>query len=197
MSITHPTGAPTAIDYVAQHQLLDRCVSGDWRDDSLAALRRYFREDGSVEALYSGRRFERLAGGGDAPAVRDTMTPADVLALSFLSISKRLPAVTIDVTETYAQQIAHLLARVPTDLPMHQAPWEHYADKSPAAELWALLCRCGGKHRSVTANKLLAASARTYCRSTTTKWRKCSVGRETLGPACGRGSILTPAVRKL
>ncbi|WP_236787904.1 DUF6308 family protein [Amycolatopsis sp. GM8] len=156
MSIPQPAGGPTADDYAPQHELLDRCISGDGRGDSLASLRQYFREDGPGEALYSGRRFERLASGGDAPDVRDVITPADVLALSFLSITDRLPAVTINVTETYADQITKLLAQLPTELAMHEASWDYYAEGSPAAELWTLLCHCGGKHRWVTANKLLA-----------------------------------------
>lgn len=39
---------------------------------------------------------------------------------------------------------------------MHEASWDLYAPGSPAYELWALLCRCGGQHRWVMANKLLA-----------------------------------------
>ncbi|TNC23743.1 DUF6308 family protein [Amycolatopsis alkalitolerans] len=156
VSITPPASTPIAADYVSQHQLLDRCVVGDWREQSLADMRQYFRDDGPAEALYSGRRFERLAGGGDTAAVRDVITPADVLALTFLSITDRLPAVTIDVTETYADRITKLLTQLPTDLAMHQAPWEHYAAGSPAFELWTLLCRCGGKQRWVMAHKLSA-----------------------------------------
>lgn len=156
MSTAYSLSEPTAETYVLQHQLLDRCVSGGWRDESVEALRQYFHEDGPAGSLYSGRRFERLAGGGDAPDVLNVVTPADVLALSFLSIADRLPAVTIDVTETHADEITKLLVQIPTNLAMPEAPWELYAPGSPAADLWALLCRCGGHYRWVTATKLLA-----------------------------------------
>ncbi|MFD2422150.1 DUF6308 family protein [Amycolatopsis pigmentata] len=155
MPAPHPAD-PAAEDYRRQHQLLDKCVLGVWRDESIEALRRYFHEDGPPDTLYSGRRFDRLTGGGDTPAVRDTITPADLLALTFLSITDRLPALTVDTTETHADQITNLLAQIPSDLPMHAAPWQFYAPESPAAGLWALLCRCGGHHRPVTASKLLA-----------------------------------------
>lgn len=101
------------IDYAHQHHVLDECVRGEHREESVAALRRYFGQ-----RRYTGRWFERFAGGGDGPSVADTVTEADVS--------------------------------------MHSAPWSTYEKGSPAFRLWELFRQCGGKHRPVTASKLLA-----------------------------------------
>jgi hypothetical protein len=140
-------------DYPLQHHVLDECVRGAHREESLAALRRYF--DQRSAARYTGRWFERFAGGGDRPDVANTVTEADVLALNFLSITS-LADVAIDTTMTYAYQIRGLLEQIPVDLPMHSMGWSAYEPGSPAFRLWELFRRCGGNHRPVTASKLLA-----------------------------------------
>ncbi|GAB3134590.1 hypothetical protein GCM10027258_05710 [Amycolatopsis stemonae] len=137
-------------DYAYQHELLDECVRGAHRDESLSALRRYF-----TESRYTGRWFERFAGGGDRPGAANTVTEADVLALNFLSITS-LANVAIDATMTHAHRIRDLLEQIPVNVPMHAAPWCTYDGDAPARELWELFRRCGGKHRPVTAAKLLA-----------------------------------------
>ncbi|WP_083649852.1 DUF6308 family protein [Amycolatopsis sp. CB00013] len=147
---------PDPASYRGQHDLLDSFVLGEGRSDSLNALRRYFNEDATTGRLYTGRGFERLEGGGDLPHVRNCITSADVLALSYLSITHRLPDVAFDTMVTYADDIARLLAELPVDIDIHEAAWRVYATTSPAAELHALLRRCGGTNRWVTANKLLA-----------------------------------------
>ncbi|WIY05652.1 DUF6308 family protein [Amycolatopsis mongoliensis] len=136
------------IDYAHQHDLLDRCVRGTHRDESLAALRRYFER-------YTGRWFERFAGGGDDPPVANTVTEADVLALNFLSITS-LADVAIDTTMTHAYQIRTLLEQIPVNVPMHATAWSTYDREAPAFLLWDLIRSCGGGHRPVTAAKLLA-----------------------------------------
>lgn len=146
---------PEAALYATQHRHLDRCVRGDWRDQAARDLRTYFHNVRS-DGFYSGSRFERFDGGGDALAVRDRITSSDVLALSFLNISSNLPALAIDTMETYADRITELLTAIPDDLPMHAADWSQLAPGAPAADLWGLLRRCGGKDRWVMANKLLA-----------------------------------------
>jgi hypothetical protein len=148
------SGPPLTSDYASQHELLDRHVVGDGRTAAVDALRRYFSED-SARPHYTGRWFERFAGGGDRPGIADTVTEADVLALNFLSITD-LANVAIDTTTTYAVEITELLEQIPADLAMHDTPWTTYAPGSPASRLWWLLKRCGGKDRWVTANKLLA-----------------------------------------
>ncbi|MGW5721488.1 DUF6308 family protein [Amycolatopsis sp. NPDC003865] len=135
-------------DYADQHELLDECVRGEHRDESLTALRYYF--DGCT-----GRWFERYAGGGDGPSVANTVTEADVLALNFLSI-RSLADVAIDTTMTYGYQIRALLEQIPVDVPMHATAWSTYEEGAPAYRLWNLFRTCGGGHRPVTAAKLLA-----------------------------------------
>ncbi|MFI5558537.1 DUF6308 family protein [Amycolatopsis japonica] len=142
--------------YRGQHELLDSFVLGGGRGSSLRALRLYFNEDATSERLYTGRGFERLDGGGDLPQVRDCITSADVLSLTFLSITDRLPDVASATMVTHADEITELLAQLPVDVDMHEAEWTVYAPGSPASELHALLRRCGGTDRWVTANKLLA-----------------------------------------
>lgn len=146
---------PTPEKYEAQHELLDQYVRGDGRSDAVQALQTYFNRGPSAGGLYAGRGFERFDGGGDAAAVRDRITAADVLALSFLSIKDKLPDVALDVTITHAGRISDLLQQVPADLAMHEVGWGVYASGA-VEELWWLLKRCGGKDRWVTANKLLA-----------------------------------------
>ncbi|MEV6873972.1 DUF6308 family protein [Amycolatopsis sp. NPDC051128] len=148
------SGLPLASDYASQHELLDLHVLSNGRTAAVDALKHYFNED-TARSRYTGRWFERFARGGDRPDIADTVTEADVLALTFLSISD-LANVAVDTTITYAAGIAELLEQIPTSLAMHEAPWTTYAPGSPASRLWWLFKRCGGKDRWVTANKLLA-----------------------------------------
>jgi hypothetical protein len=148
------SGAPLASAYTSQHEQLDRHVLGDGRTAAVDALRRYFSED-AAPPRYTGRWFERLAGGGDRPGIADTVTEADVLALNFLSITD-LANVAVDTTITYAAEITELLEQIPVNLAMYETSWTTYAPGSPASRLWWLLKRCGGKDRWVTSNKLLA-----------------------------------------
>ncbi|MEW2507721.1 DUF6308 family protein [Amycolatopsis sp. NPDC047767] len=145
---------PSAQAYPREHGLLDRCVRGTDRAESVASLGRYFNQDDGAPR-YTGRWFERFAGTGDQPVFADTVTECDVLALNFLGITD-LADVAVDVTMTHAAEISALLAAIPSDLSMHEAPWEVYSEASAATQLWQLFKRCGGKDRWVTANKLLA-----------------------------------------
>jgi hypothetical protein len=148
------SGIPLASNYASQHGLLDRYVLDDGRTAAVDALKRYFNED-AAQSRYTGRWFERFAGGGDQPGITNLVTEADVLALNFLSITD-LANVAIDTTITYAAEITELLEQIPADLAMHETPWTTYAPGSPANRLWWLFKRCGGQDRWVTANKLLA-----------------------------------------
>ena len=148
------SGSPLASEYASQHGLLDQHILGDGQPAAVEALKRYFNED-AVQPRYTGRWFERFAGGGDRPGIANTVTEADVLALNFLSITD-LANVAVDTTITYAAEITELLAQIPANLAMHDAPWMTYSPGSPASRLWWLFKRCGGKDRWVTANKLLA-----------------------------------------
>jgi hypothetical protein len=139
---------PSARDYTDQHALLDQCVRGSGRASSQAALQRYFNQD-ETRRRYTGRWFERFAGGGDRPAVGDTVTAADVLALNFLSITA-LADFAVDTTTTHAERITGLLAQIPNGPAMHEVPWDHYNPESAATQLWRLCKTCGGSLRDET-----------------------------------------------
>lgn len=126
------------------------------RGPSLAALRRYFHGRGTPDRWYSGSDFDSFDGGGDDDAVRDTITSSDILALTFLSITKKLPDVALATMTTHTDEISTLLGNLPVDVAIHEAPWSTYAPGSDASDLWELLCRSGGKHLPTTASKLLA-----------------------------------------
>lgn len=148
--------SPDNAKYGQAHALLDSCVRGQLRDWSVEALRGYFALDTNGRPFYTGSGFERFDGGGDTPASQDQITSSDVLSLTFLQINRGLARVITEAKTVYADEIAALLAAIPADRAMHEVPWSTYANGSPAARLFDLLCKCGGKNRSVTASKLLA-----------------------------------------
>lgn len=105
---------------------------------------------------YTGRYFERLAGGGDAPGTRNAITPADLVAVSMLSVNVSGEAA-IALLDTHAAQIAGLLERIPTDVALHDAGDEHIGPGSPAWALWKLLrSRAVPDVGRTTASKLMA-----------------------------------------
>jgi hypothetical protein len=59
--------------------------------------------------LYTGRNFERFRG-GDAGSSENQITPADVLALAFLSIKDGLPSLAVDVLGLHATEISALVS---------------------------------------------------------------------------------------
>lgn len=143
-----------------QHAIVDAIVSeATTRGRAVADLRRYFHDDGPAGKRFTGRRFDAFAGGGDAVDVRDQVTSADVLALSLLSMGRRLGRFALEVQETHSQRINTLLTGIPP-VPIYQVSEADYpgvlGPDSPAWELWDLLRRCGGNGRWVAANKLLA-----------------------------------------
>jgi hypothetical protein len=123
-------------------------------DDAIKDLRSYFHEGPS--RLYSGRRFESLAGGGDRPAVRDMITGDDIVAVQMLSV--KVPAeVAIDLLDgTLGRRMSDLLREIPTGIELgDKEARQHVADGAPADLAWHLL-----KDRPdvgyVTAGKLMA-----------------------------------------
>jgi hypothetical protein len=123
-------------------------------DDAIKDLRDYFHEGRS--RLYTGRRFETLAGGGDRPAVRDMITADDIVAVQMLAVS--VPAeVSIELLGgALGRQLSDLLPRIPAGVQLGTGKArEHVADGSPADEAWHLL-----ESRTdvgyVTAGKLMA-----------------------------------------
>jgi Family of unknown function (DUF6308) len=141
----------------AAHDKLDSIVRGGLRDDAVRAIRCYFEEPTKANgrAGFTGRRFERFEGGGDRADIRDVITPADVLAVSLLGVEGGIGRVALAVVEEKRGDISKLLQQIPV-VALHEVPSDTIADDSAAGQLWTLLCAAGGKHRWVTASKLLA-----------------------------------------
>ncbi|MEV4656822.1 DUF6308 family protein [Micromonospora sp. NPDC049301] len=123
----------------------------------MADLRRYFGV-GLPNGLpaFTGGRFEQLGGGGDHPAVRDTITPEDLIAVELLSV--HVPArVALDLLEgALGREIATELRRIPTDVSLaDDEALQYITDGGPADQAWHLLKNNGGVGW-VTAGKLLA-----------------------------------------
>lgn len=141
----------------AAHAKLDSIVRGELRADSVRAIRRSFEqptaENGRIG--YTGRRFERFEGGGDRPQTRDVITSADVLAVTLLGVEHGIGRVAIATIEEKRAEITGLLSQIPVTA-LHEVDYDVIGPKSAAWDLWSLLCRAGGEHRSVTAYKLLA-----------------------------------------
>lgn len=149
---------PRCGDFGVQHELLDHLLRGDGQPQSVDALRRYFRTEGPNEELFTGRWFDRFAGGGCTPAVANVITAADVLALTHLSMSD-LSALSVVVLDERATEVSALLRNIPL-LAMHEVDADQYeavlGERSPAWRLWQLLRTCAGDNRWVAASKLLA-----------------------------------------
>ncbi|HWC84720.1 MAG TPA: DUF6308 family protein, partial [Pseudonocardiaceae bacterium] len=115
--------------YQAQHAVLDALVQdGPERAQAVTALRTYFHEPAADQhelATFTGRRFERLDGGGDRSDVASVVTAADVLALTLLKIGGELGWLGLDLLENRAAEICEYLARVPQTA-MHLVSTDEY-----------------------------------------------------------------------
>jgi len=126
-------------------------VRGPQAEANLCA---YFADSG--EPTYTGRRFDRLDGGGDRPDIANTIIAADVVAVTMLSVQIPAP-IAIDLLEgQLGADMAAQLAKIPTDVELGTEgaaaliqPGSH-ADKA-----WSLLNARTGIG-SVTAGKLFA-----------------------------------------
>lgn len=141
---------PEPSEFTVSHGVLDSYLEGERRGRVVDDLRSYFHGTG-----YAGRRFERFAGGGDAPSGACSLTAADVVALPLLSIRLDNPHLVVDVLETHTAEIDALLARVPADSDISRVPWSALDEDSPAQQLYSLLRSCRGVGPT-TASKLLA-----------------------------------------
>ena len=105
---------------------------------------------------FTGGRFERLAGGGDRPSVRNRVAAEDLLAVTMLSV--HVPAaIALELLEgSLGEDVAAHLAQIPTDVDLgSDRAHDLVAPRAPAELMWELLKDCDGVGW-VTAGKLLA-----------------------------------------
>ncbi|MBD0745030.1 hypothetical protein BG418_25640 [Streptomyces sp. CBMA152] len=143
-----PTAAPQSL----AHRLSSLIDS----DQAVSNLQLYFGTGLPREATaFTGSRFEHLVGGGDRPAVANSVTADDLIAVQTLSV--RIPVqAAIDLLEGHlGVQVSKLLSEVRFDIDMVEAETADLADGSPAHDAWRLLKSQRGIGW-VTAGKLLA-----------------------------------------
>ncbi len=135
------------------HNRLSRLIASD---RAVPHLRSYFGVGPQQDATtFTGSRFESLAGGGDRPAVANTVTADDLIAVQTLSV--RIPTqAALDLLEgELGGQLSDLLSAVPTGVDMVEAETADLDPASRAHKAWDLLCKQRGIGW-VTAGKLLA-----------------------------------------
>ncbi|TQK49874.1 hypothetical protein FBY35_0150 [Streptomyces sp. SLBN-118] len=103
-------------------------------------LRRYFGIGLPPGAgVFTGGRFEHLAGGGDRRQVADRFTAEDLVAVQTLSVTVPAP-VALDLLEgPLGTQLSELLRGIPSDTDLSDADISVVADGSPAYRAWCLL----------------------------------------------------------
>lgn len=107
-------------------------------EHAVTGLQEYFDE--ARPHLYTGRRFEVLAGGGDRLGVHNVITAGDLLAVQMLSVS--VPAeVAIDLLDGgLGRQMADLLTEIPVGVELGtDGAKELIADGQHADRAWRLL----------------------------------------------------------
>ena len=125
---------------------------------SAADLADYFQLDRPPGTMprYSGSRFEFLAGGGDRPAVANTITTDDLLAVTLLSVD--VPGdVALQLLEgPLGQDLTHHLAQIPVDVGIGDPVARQLLTRASHADVaWTLLEEPHGMGWVIT-NKLLA-----------------------------------------
>jgi hypothetical protein len=89
---------------------------------------------------FTGGRFERLAGGGDRPEVRDLITADDLIAVQMLSVKVRAPVSLALLEGSLGRAISAELSRIPTSVCLgDDGAAEHVADGGPAYNAWHML----------------------------------------------------------
>ncbi|MGW4194602.1 DUF6308 family protein [Streptomyces sp. NPDC005004] len=115
------------------------------------------------DLFYSGAHFERLGGGGDAPAVANRFDSDDLVAITMLSVSLK-PHGAIDLLTDCEGHWTRLLSLIPRDARLEDPASERLmARDGPAWELWERLSHRTEKYAKkpdgsgpVIAGKLLA-----------------------------------------
>jgi hypothetical protein len=114
-------------------------ILGD--DRSVPHLRSYFNIDTpDTPPQYTGARFDILDGGGGRDAVRDVITPHDLLAVACLDVMVPTPVALELVEGQLGREIGKHLRDIPTDTALGEAgARDRVALGSPARDVWELL----------------------------------------------------------
>jgi hypothetical protein len=108
-------------------------------DRAVPELREYFNL-AQDPPLYSGARFDSLDGGGAREDVKNTVTPADILAVQCLSVVVPAPTALTLIEGQLGRQVANCLQDIPTDLDLGDPDaLDHLRPGSRAEEAWHLL----------------------------------------------------------
>jgi hypothetical protein len=103
---------------------------------------------------YTGRRFERFAGGGDRNEVANCFTAEDLVSVSMLGV--RIHGISaIDILETRAEDFNEQLSLIPADLDLWDADPNMIGRHSPAWHLWDDLLKIHQVNETA-ASKLMA-----------------------------------------
>ena len=100
----------------------------------------HFDESGDPETSYTGRHFERLAGGGDRPDRAHCITAEDLIAVQTLSVTVP-PETSVQLLEGHLGLAVNRHLRdvsTPVSL-LDPRSGAHLADGSPADHCWRLL----------------------------------------------------------
>ncbi|PRZ08602.1 hypothetical protein BCE75_101278 [Isoptericola sp. CG 20/1183] len=147
----------TPHDQLAAHTAttvpLPSILSDSRRAEAIDHLHRYFGRL-TNDSGWAGSRFERFLGGGDEIAVADRFVPADLVAVTLLSVQVP-PRAALQLLEDRQREFATLLSRVPRALDLVDVDPSLIDEDWPAWQLWSQLKRLPGVGW-VTAGKLLA-----------------------------------------
>lgn len=103
-------------------------------------LRRYFGIGLPQGAgVFTGGRFEHLAGGGDRRQVANRFTAEDLIAVQTLSVTVPAPVALNLLEGPLGTQLSELLRDIPSDTDLSDADASVVADGSPAHMAWCLL----------------------------------------------------------
>lgn len=128
-------------------------------DEAVQSLKEYFEVQSNGRPLYTGSRFETLAGGGSAEPNR--ITSSDLIAVSMLAV--HVPAQAgLGILGPMSEKIERLLYRIPVDAKLEELTQAEYnqllGEGSPAEDLWFLLRQKSDRWKvgQTTASKILA-----------------------------------------
>ncbi|MGP4004181.1 DUF6308 family protein [Streptomyces sp. 8N706] len=118
-------------------------------------LRSYWGTHWDGSPVYTGSRFERLAGGGDRSPTENHFTADDVVAVAALGVSIPAPAALRLLEPDRPDHFSGLLAQLPVDVDLADADDDLIGEKGWGWRLWELLRGLNGIG-PVSAGKLLA-----------------------------------------